>query len=71
MCVCVMLMIFCYPTQVACVFLIACVGSDEEEKQVKDLAISTGLVKPSNESPVIAIPEHVSHPPIVVFPTMA
>lgn len=64
-------MISCYSAQVAFVFLIACVGSDEEEKQVKGLAISTGLVKPLNEFRGTGIPEHVSHPPRIVFPTMA
>lgn len=56
----------CLP-QVACVFLIACVTSDEAEEKVKDIARSSGLVKPCGENRGTSTPDHVSRPSHVGF----
>lgn len=47
-------------TQVASVFLVASVETDEEETEVKQLAMSTGLILPAGDSRNVGIVEHVS-----------
>lgn len=48
--------------QVASVFLVACVDSDEEEARVRELALSVGLVvhRGSAQETASGILEHVS-----------